>query len=296
MAGAKRKKKPAANPARGFATTSIASKARPEPTEGPENAPEGPSQPRTAAARSGASSDPATEAPPSTAKSTATSIEGDANEKPLTADEFAQQLEESDLQLLVDKYGPKVRRDAARQRSRLETDRRLLRGQAESLNTRRWLPPELMNHILDLVQGEYRFSSSGISSEKVGNGRMLPEEDIVIRLWTLKQTLDAAGFPSERVQAVVRHILDISPSIPTSVKDGLWGLDEAMDWLAIECSLDELPKYESQIKPNPRPTGKSGSLLACGWMMVSRAQTANNGKRDACRKPRGIRCGNTQEC
>ncbi|KAL2756093.1 hypothetical protein ACRALDRAFT_1050631 [Sodiomyces alcalophilus JCM 7366] len=255
MAGAKRRKKPAANPARGFATTSIASKARPpESVEGVENDSEASSHPRGAAAKSGASSGPATGASPSSSKPTAPVAEGDASGKILTADEFARQLEESDLQLLVEKYGPKIRRDAARQRSRLETDRRLLRGQAETLNTRRWLPPELMNHILDLIQGECRFSSSSISSEKTGSGKMLPEEDIVIRLWTLKETLDAAGFPSERVQAVVRHILDISPSIPTSVKDGLWGLDEAMDWLAIECSLDELPKYESQSKPNPKPT------------------------------------------
>ncbi|ROT36516.1 helicase associated domain-containing protein [Sodiomyces alkalinus F11] len=259
MAGAKKKKKPAANPARGFATTSIASKARPETVEGAENDAESSSNTPVAAAKSAASS----AAPPAGGPfSTSSLTEGDTNgngngngnAKALTGDEFARQLEESDLQLLVEKYGPKVRRDAARQRSRLETDRRLLRGQAESLNIRRWLPPELMSHILDLVQGECRFSSSSISSEKSGNGRMLPEEDIVIRLWTLKQTLDAAGFPSDRVQAVVRHILDISPTIPTSVKDGLWGLDEAMDWLAIESSLDELPKYETQSKPNPKPT------------------------------------------
>lgn len=250
MAGAKKKKKPAANPARGFATTSIASKPRPELSE-PD------SKPASAAAK-GPGAPPSTQkdAPPS---STATSGDATASaatqEKPLSPEEFERQLEESELQLLVEKHASKTKRDAQRQRSRLDTDRRLLRGQADSVNSFKWLPQELMDHILDLIQAESRFSSSSLtSSENGGAGKMPPEEDMITRLWTLQQTLSAAEFPTERVAAVIRYILDISPNVPPTNRDSIWGLEEALDWLARECPLDELPSYEPKSKPIPRST------------------------------------------
>ncbi|EEU44989.1 uncharacterized protein NECHADRAFT_41135 [Fusarium vanettenii 77-13-4] len=250
MAGAKKKKKPAANPARGFATTSIASKPRPELSESD-------SKPASAAAK-GPGAPPSTQkdAPPS---STATPGDATASaatqEKPLSPEEFERQLEESELQLLVEKHASKTKRDAQRQRTRLDTDRRLLRGQADSVNSFKWLPQELMDHILDMIQAESRFSSSSLtSSENGGAGKMPPEEDMITRLWTLQQTLSAAEFPTERVAAVIRYILDISPNVSPTNRDSIWGLEEALDWLARECPLDELPSYEPKSKPIPRST------------------------------------------
>lgn len=252
MAGAKKKKKPAANPARGFATTSVASKTRPETTEDAENVPQSASKPDSA--RDGAA---VSESPGGQMVSDASvSLKNKAGQgNDLSAEEFEKQLEEAELQLLVEKHAQKARRDANRQRSRLETDRRLLRSQAETINTRKWLPQELMDHILDLIQAENRFASSSVSSEHASNGKMLPEEDMIIRLWTLQQTLAAAGFPDERVQAVTRHILDISPNIPSWVKDSIWGLEEAMDWLARECPSEELPEYENRRQPSSKQSG-----------------------------------------
>ncbi|KAF5004351.1 hypothetical protein FDECE_9155 [Fusarium decemcellulare] len=251
MAGAKKKKKPTANPARGFATTSIASKPRPEVSE-PESKP---------AANSVAKGQAA---PPTTQKDaplSSSATPGDATtsaaaqDKPLSAEEFERQLEESELQLLVEKHASKTKRDAQRQRSRLDTDRRLLRSQADSVNSFKWLPQELMDHILDLVQAENRFAASSLaSSENSGAGKMPPEEDMIARLWTLQQTLTAAEFPSERVGAVIRYILDISPNVSSTNRDSIWGLEEALDWLARECPLDELPAYEPKSKPVPRST------------------------------------------
>ncbi|KAI3554166.1 helicase associated domain-containing protein [Colletotrichum abscissum] len=241
MAGAKKKKKPAANPARGFATTSVASsKPRTEPAEGADAA---------AAARA------ATVAPDASSKSDAPSTDpqsstngaGDkAAKAELSPEEFEKQLDESELQLMVEKYAQKTKRDAQRQRTRLETDRRLLRGQADTVNSRKWLPQELMDQVLDLIQAESRFASSSVSTETSANGKLLPEEDMTIKLWTLQQTLASVGFPEERVQAVMRHILDIAPNIPSFTKDSLWGLEEALDWLARECPSDELPDYEGR--------------------------------------------------
>lgn len=244
MAGAKKKKKPAANPARGFATTSIASKPRPEPAAEESKPPQNHGN--------GAPPSTSDKAPPSTTtpNTDGASKTGVSHEKPLSPEEFEKQLEESELQILVEKHSQKVKRDAQRQLTRLETDRRLLRANADSINSIKWLPEDLMGHILDLVQAESRFAASSISSETPG--KMPSEEDMITRLWTLQQTLTAAGFPEARVQAVVQHILEISPNITSTGKDLIWGLEEALDWLGRECNLLELPAYEKRPKPVPK--------------------------------------------
>lgn len=244
MAGAKKKKKPAANPARGFATTSIASKPRPEVAE---DASKGPSN--------AASNAPPTVKkdqvpPPSTAQGSG--ADTSSKEKVLSPEEFERQLEESELQLLVEAHSQKVKRDAQRQKTRLQTERRLLRSQADTINIPKWLPPDLMDHILDLIKAESRFASSNMSSDTLNAGKMPAEEDMIIRLWTLQQTLEAAEFPQNRVQAAIRYILDISPNISSAGKDLFWGLEEALDWLARECRADELPAYESRPRPTPK--------------------------------------------
>lgn len=250
MAGNKKKKKPAANPARGFATTSIASKPRPEVSD---------SEAKPLADEvSGASAPPSKENAPPSAKSTtgdghgSTTAQQNSEDKPLNPEEFERQLEESELQLLVEKHSQKTKRDAQRQRTRLETDRRLLRSQADLVNAPKWLPPDLVEHILDLIKAEMRFAGSSLSSENVGTGKLPSEEDMIVRLWTLRQTLTAAGFPEARVEAVLKHILDIATNVSSSVKDSIWGLDESLEWLARECPAEELPLYEFKGKPISR--------------------------------------------
>lgn len=240
MAGAKKKKKPAANPARGFATTSIASKPRPETTEEPEK-PQSKAEAEVAA--SGLADATANGSSQTTQAATATT------EATLSPEEFERQLEEAQLQIIVDKHATKVKRDAQRQRTRLETDRRLVRGQADSVNSSKWLSQELMDYILDLIQAENRFAASNVSSEGVSSAKMPPEEEMVAKLWTLQETLTGVGFPASRVEAVSQFILDISASIPVSGKDLIWGLEEALEWLARECPTEELPPYEPKAKP-----------------------------------------------
>lgn len=242
MAGNKKKKKPAANAARGFATTSIASKPRVESTEGADPTggkgkdgavlpSKGAAQQETAAAATG---DTAADSPSNSAQKT------------LSPEEFERQLEESELQILVDKHAQKIRRDAQRQMNRLETDRRLLRGQAESVNSKKWIPADLMEQILDLIQSESRFSGSNVPSESAPGGRLLPEEDLTMKLWTLQQTLISAGFSESKVQSVLNYVLHISTQIGAPGKDSIWGMEEALEWLARESSLDELPDYNKR--------------------------------------------------
>lgn len=252
MAGGNKKKKskPAANPARGFATTSVASKVvvRVESTEDNEATPQ---------KAAGPSSVPIDVKTTGSTQTTATVVANPAvdvsNKEELSPEEFERRLEESELQITVEKHAQKVKRDAQRQKSRLETDRRLLRGQAETINTRKWLPPELMDQILDLIKAESRFASSSLVADSTSPGRLLPEEDLTIKLWTLQETLGPAGFPEDKVKSVLQHVLDIAPNIGGPAKESIWGLEEALDWLARECPRDELPDYEQRSKTIFRP-------------------------------------------
>jgi ATP-dependent RNA helicase DHX29 len=253
MAPSKKKKKPAANPARGFATTSIASKPRPETAE------------EDVKTQSNVAESMTTPKNGTTGPNKASSADNMALATPsqgqvLSPEEFERQLEESELQLLVEKHGQKVKRDAQRQRTRLETDRRLLRGQADSINSLKWLPQELMDYILDLIKAESRFASSNLGNDAAVAGKLPSEEDTIARLWTLQQTLEAVCFPEHRIKAVIQYISDIASNVSTPGKDLIWGLEEALEWLARECDPNELPKYESKSKPIPK--GKPLSLVA----------------------------------
>ncbi|KAK5629178.1 hypothetical protein RRF57_004893 [Xylaria bambusicola] len=270
MAGAKKKKsKPAANPARGFATTSVASKPRVETT-----APTGTSPNGTTTTDSTGTS--VIKSDPSIAPSTVQTSQATDNTQPehsLSPEEFEKQLEESELQLLVEKHAQKVKRDAARQKTRLDTDRRLLRGQAEPLNTRKWLPQELMDQILDLIQAESRFSASSLAAERPLNEKKPSEEDLTMRLWTLQQTLASLSFSTEKIDAVLQYVLDLAPSISSVNRDYIWGLEEALDWLARSCDREELRDYDYRsVKPvksqpdtpydSPLPSGANTPRLA----------------------------------
>lgn len=256
MAGGKKGKKPKANPARGYATTSIVSKARVEPTD------TAPTPTKKGAEVTTQSNAQPTQTPDDTAKTRAT-----VDKKELTPEEFEAQLEESELQMLVDKHAQKTKRDAQRQKQRLETERRVQRGQTESINAKKWLPAELMDQILHLIQAEGRFAASSTTSEGPTGGKMLSEEDLTIKLWTLQQTLRATGFPEEKVQGALQFVLDMSTNIAGNNKDSIWGLEEALDWLARECPEEELPDYDKRGKPGqtpadtPMPSGATTPLL-----------------------------------
>ncbi|UKZ81071.1 hypothetical protein TrVFT333_008839 [Trichoderma virens FT-333] len=278
MAGAKKKKKPAANPARGFATTSVASKPRLEIVE-PAGSPSssGVNTPKTAPPAG-------SEATPPPSKQTEQSGEQTTTkEVVLSPEEFERQLEESELQLFVEKYSQKVKRDAQRQCSRLETDRRLLRSQAENINTQKWLPRELMDHILDLIKAESRFYASSLSSENAGPGKMPSEEDLVSRIWTLQQTLSGAAFSDNIVESAIQHILDITPNISAAPRDYIWGLEEALEWLARESPLEDLPTYRNRTKTVPKDAadGASGPPSRTSTPKLNATQASRTEKSNA---------------
>ncbi|POS84595.1 hypothetical protein EPUL_002221 [Erysiphe pulchra] len=216
MAAGKKKKKPLSNPARGFATTSIASKPKASLFDSFE---------------------------------VVTSIKAEASQIAetikeagnITAEEFEKSLEESELQILVEKYAEKSKKEVRRQLLRLGTDQRILRSQAETLQTKKWLSTELMDEILQLIKAEGRFTGYGDTSNCA---RQASEETLIIYLWNLQQVLIESGFMQEKVLLCLRHILSISDSIRAVSKDMIWGLEEALDWLSRECIKEELPDYE----------------------------------------------------
>lgn len=252
MAPNRKKKKLAGNPARGFATTSIVSKSKVEDTVASDDV----TEPET---------EIIAQTPTVTAKvaTNGQRIEKELHE--LTPDELELRLEESELQLLVEKYAEKSNKDSSRQASRLQTERRLLRMQALPLHTSRWLPEELLQQNYDYTTRDTAGSSF---PPELANARKrigTSTDDLSIRLWTLKRTLLHLGFLQIRADEAIAHLIHAEQTMDganmTAGKDGIWGLEECMDWLALTCTRDELPDYdthrteaiEKSIRDSARP-------------------------------------------
>lgn len=230
MAPKRKTKKATSNPARGFATTSTASK-----TKLPTEESLGSTAPDEPQAQPTAKDTPSGDAP----------VEKELHE--LSPEELEKQLEESDLQLFVEKYLDKIKRDVSRQVSRLQTEKRLLRPQAESLSTRSWLPPEIMELIAQSLDAEQQSVKHGNGTQYHTIAEALSEEDLCIKLWTLKQVLIQLGFPYDSSEEALKHLLKVAQSLSMRgsmvEKDNIWGLDCCLDWLAMHCEAHAMPSY-----------------------------------------------------
>ncbi|OJJ67465.1 hypothetical protein ASPBRDRAFT_136048 [Aspergillus brasiliensis CBS 101740] len=229
----RKKKKPASNPARGFATVSVPSKPKPTESSTPVS---------TADSKSVSESDRPTpvegKQPAVDSKNEAPSLQN------YTPEELEKHLEEAELQLLVEKYASKCRSDAARQVTKLETERRVFRQQAVPINLLEWLPTEVLQNIMHLVETEERELSPLPGRDTGGQKKPVSEEELYMRLWTLKETLLKLGFPEEKVNESLKHmLLYFSGNFATSNREVVCNLDEALDWLALHCDPKELPSY-----------------------------------------------------
>lgn len=214
-----KKKKPAGNPARGFATTSIASKPKQEKPAGDAPVKE---VAEVSSKESAAAPEPVNQAPQQ--------VKGPQQEAVQTPEELEAQLERDELQLLVEKHAPKVRREAHRHVTRFQTDRRVLRGQSHAMTVHDWLPGEILDSIISLAQAE-----SNDSNRRQGNQpllKTLTEEDAFSKLWTLDLTLRDLGFSHDNIQPVLRWLCANAAGIDTS--GSIWGLQEALEWLALD--------------------------------------------------------------
>ena len=225
----KKKKKPANNPARGFATVSIPSKMsevdtadqskESEELDQPLKIPFGQQQKR---------------APTSSDQQN----DRDQDLSQMSLEELEQHFKRAEIQSMLDANGKRSRNDASRQKTRLETEHRSLRREAISLETDSWLA-HVLQDILDLTRSSWPTTLTTQAAQK------LSQADLCMGLWSLKLTLELIHLPHD--DQVLREIIRISPIIPASdSKSPLWGFDEAVMWLALNSETNEFQPYDRQ--------------------------------------------------
>lgn len=226
-----KKKKPASNPARGFATTSIASK--PKAVEPPPREPTPPPVPTTPR--------PIEEWKPPTAE------------------------EEEDLLLrsIVDKHGIKVRKESARIATKLKAEKRTLRGSGQCYPLKldgvfgifsersEGAERSLGERILEMAREEMK-------EEMEKRGRVgRAEEKMLVNTWTLHRIMLGLGFKGERVEEAVREVLGREGRANRDVEVLL---DEVMEWMAMYGDAEDMPKYlEASASAAPKK-----SMLSAG--------------------------------
>lgn len=230
-----KKKKPAVNPARGFATTSIASKLKVEKT--PQN------EPLPLKDEVVVQSEAAPTAPSDT-QTTTTNFDDERESHDLSPEELEQRLERAELQGLVEKYAAKSNKDSSRHVARLTADYRILRGHAHPLQTRGLLSDELMAKVLDLAADDVRAGRLVSVDEKAPRKQILQEEDLTVKVWTLQRSLLELGFLEAQVDDALRFVLEFPPGVDNNAP--VWGLEETLDWLALCVGEEELPQFDSQ--------------------------------------------------
>lgn len=231
MAPNRKKKKPASNPARGFTTVSVPSKPK---NTGSAAVPSPDGVPATSS--EGGKSTPSTETPQPESK--------EPSLQNFTPEELEKHFEEAELQNFVEKYASKCKNDASRLASRCETEKRVLRPQAAPLNMNEWMPEETVNAIIELTAAEERARDS--QAERNGSG--FKEEDMIVRLWTLRDALMKLGFTEQKVEELLKHVL-VTYSSGLVNSDIAGSLDEFLEWLALHCGPEELPSYDRERDP-----------------------------------------------
>ncbi|MCJ1434770.1 hypothetical protein MMC27_004140 [Xylographa pallens] len=236
MAPTRKKKKPPSNPARGFATTSVVSKTK-----------------------TVVDSDADVDAPSAADNSIENGVVNPENAHhdttmqkelhELTPDQLEAQLEDSELQLLVEKHGERSKKNAVRQVTRLQTERRLLRSQALPLNTSRWLPEELLQLIAGHIENQTDGAFSPTADSSGAHRKAASTDDLSLQIWSLRRILIDLGFLPYRVEEIIHHLIRdtrmMERANASTNKEGLWGIDECLNLLATACTADEMPNYDT---------------------------------------------------
>jgi ATP-dependent RNA helicase DHX29 len=260
----KKKKKPASNPVRGFATTSIPSK--PKASDALEDISLEPSQ-QSLAIDSDVPKNAGLVhvAPASKAGDQGTTISD------MTAEQLATHLENSELEIILDKYAARSMADARRQATRLETERRQLRVQAQKLSTYTWLPEEIVQDLLDM-DAEDNHSKAYLHGKHASSSLSMDEEKLSVDLWTLERLLQSLRYP--RIPEALAHIAGLALENRLALlPDTLLGLSEALQWYAFSALPDEISNYEQTFlakvgdSGNATPNQSSSGTLGNACMI-----------------------------
>ena len=260
----KKKKKPASNPARGFATTSLPSKSKLAAVSGDESA----ADDASVLAGSNASLPAPVQEKDGAAKGDENFAQG-AGIVDMTPEELEAHLENSELDDLIDKYALKAMADARREVAWLENERRQLRHQTHKLSTYTWLPDETIDALFEMASED----KSTLPQATTRQADKVNEEKLSLDLWTLERVLQSLNLPSipETIAYVVE--LALSGQLAPAV-DSLPGLAEALEWYASHTRSEELHNYEHTVSSRLEQRGEitpfqsiSGELKLALWQM-----------------------------
>lgn len=237
MPSNKKKRKPANQSVRGFATTSTPSKSKVDDDQRVDIA-----EPIAESKNLDAHN---VECNDSLNASVTEEVRKELHE--LTADELESHLEESNMQLLLEDYGEKCTKDATRQFSRLTTEKRLLRLQSERLEVRSWLPDEHIQEILDLSKAQANIDNLDNEPVRALIDSDVSESGLIVRMWTLEKILGRLRFKQDLIRLVLQSLLSRRQSAQLNVgKESIWGLDECFGIITSLCDPKDLPPYDHQ--------------------------------------------------
>lgn len=245
MAPNKKKKKVASNPARGFATVSMPSKkvdeSPPEPKDDPKVF----------------SLDGRPTQVDKDGQGHGSVHRGASDLQHMAPEELERHLEEAELQSILDVHGQRSKKDISRQVARLDIERRSLRQSGMMLETEGWLQ-ESLEEILDLARSLLPDLRNIKMAEKGVN-----DTDLCVKLWIVQGVLESLHF--HNVEGALTHLIKTSPVITKPASSSLvWGLDEALTWLALHSDPEDLPAYQERNSRHTPPESRPRSpVSAC---------------------------------
>jgi ATP-dependent RNA helicase DHX29 len=255
MAPNKKKKKAAANPARGFATTSLPSRSKAaDVDETNENG----SDIKPLTTEDVSTKDNAKHSDVNLAEGSKGAVTGGPKEiNEMSPEELEDHLENAELEDLVEQHAARCISEANRQASRLETEQRQLRSLSYRLSTYSWLPNEIVAELYDMDGTDSRHTppsaTAGSSFDK--------QEKLLLDLWTLKRTLEALLLPA--VDDALSHVAKLAVYGQLAVNtDLLPGLLEALQWYGPSDFGSQLPDYDHGTGPKVMQSGDSTPLPA----------------------------------
>ncbi|KAK2750718.1 hypothetical protein FQN57_002791 [Myotisia sp. PD_48] len=244
--GANKKKKKPSNPARGFATVSVPSKAKPDvlsdsvDAAGPYS--DGSEKPRQ---------DDASQVPSSESQPQPTS-----ELLKLSPEELEKHLEESELQLIVEKHGLRCKSDASRSALKLVAEKRLLRSQAASLNlTSEWALPGFLEKIIEKERIEIMKSPTQVKNPDIVGRITSNEDEICVNIWTVRLTLLELGYRENDVDKLINDFLLYGSLEKILGKDHGSVLEQALQFFAFQIYEDEMASYEKELVSNLDASG-----------------------------------------
>lgn len=230
-----KKRKAVANPARGFATISVPSKAKP-PVANLEDAVLSKTDDKI----------PAVPEPRGGA--------GEKVEKEYTIPTEEEQ-EDFELQCLMEKQGPKVRKETQRIVGKAEAEKRTIRKICFPLNhekifrfnltrhSSKQKPGEATEQHVELGEQILRLAREEDAQINQGGASGWRGEPVLVDGWIVQRALIAMGFPVKRVEEGLQALVGRSIN-PLGKEKGLeLAIEETIEWLALNCAEEELPGF-----------------------------------------------------